>query len=170
VPALLALALLAAALPAQAFNPQPEPPAFGLVGLVRTQSAILNVVLTHPPDPTQPPDPMAPACELVLSFQDASGQTYLDAAGAQISRRVALRGNAAASLQIGSRDVVPDGQLRGSIRAVVHPPDPLHPPDPQCEGLVATLEVVDAFGFTRVLYVSELKEADIPPDPQEPER
>src|SRR5262245_27908923 len=130
---LCAAALAAAAGPASAFNPQPEPPAFGMMGLARTQWAILNAVLT------QPPDPAAPACEMVLSFVDAGGRLFHDAAGNELTKRVSLRGNVAQSIVVRSQDVVPDGQFRTSIRGVVQPPDPGQPPDPQCVGLVATV-------------------------------
>ena len=142
-------ALAVAALPAGAFNPQPEPP-LGMVGLARTQTAILNAVLT------QPPDPAAPACVMVLSFVDAAGRLFHDAAGNQVVKRVELRGNVAQSIQLRSQDAVPDGQLRVPIRGVVQPPDPTQPPDPQCVGLVATLEIVDLLGATRVLAVSQI--------------
>jgi hypothetical protein len=155
----LGAAWLAAAGPAAAFNPQPEPPAFGMMGLARTQWALLTAVLT------QPPDPGAPACEMALSFVDSTGRLLNDAAGNPLTRRVSLRGNVAASLQVRSQDVIPDGQLRFAIRGVVQPPDPGQPPDPQCVGLVATVEIVDLLGATRVLAVSQIH----PPDPLEPE-
>src|SRR5262245_48193118 len=88
---LCAAAMAMGAGPAAAFNPQPEPP-LGMVGLARTQTAILNAVLT------QPPDPVAPACVMVLSFVDASGRLFHDAAGAEITKRVELRGNVAQSI------------------------------------------------------------------------
>jgi hypothetical protein len=46
----------------RAFNPQPEPPAFKMVGLARTQTAVLNVVATNPPGDTRT------ACRRGLSF------------------------------------------------------------------------------------------------------
>ncbi len=146
-------AALAAAATAAAFNPQPEPP-LGIVGLARSQTAILNAVLTQPPDPGQPPDPAAPPCVMVLAFVDASGQVFHDAAGSEVTKRVELRGHAADSLVLRSQDAVPSGQLRVAIRGVVQPPDPTQPPDPQCGGLVATLEIVDILGMTRVLATS----------------
>jgi hypothetical protein len=147
---LCAAALAVTALPASAFNPQPEPP-LGVMGLARTQTAILNVVLT------QPPDPAAPACVMVLSFVDATGRRFHDASGAEVTKRVDLRGNVAQALVLRWQDAVPDGQLRVPIRGVVQPPDPALPPDPQCAGLVATLEIVDLLGATRVLAVSRIQ-------------
>jgi hypothetical protein len=132
---------------ARAFNPQPEPPAFGIVGLSQTQTAILNAVLT------QPPDPARPACELVLSFVDADGQPFHDAAGTEITKRVMLQGAKARSLQLRPAEAVPVGQTRAPIRAVVsQPPDPQGPSD--CTGLVATLELVSRRGLTQMLYAS----------------
>lgn len=143
----------------RAFNPQPEPPLwFGMVGLAQTQSAVLNVVLTTPPDPNQPPDPQRQACHLVLSFMDAQGRPFHDAAGNEVKKMVELRGNVADSLRLRSGDAIPTGQLRAPIRALLsQPPDPAQPSD--CVGLVATLEIVGPLGFTQLLYVAQ------PPDP-----
>lgn len=52
---------------ASAFNPQPDPPGYSMVGIAAGQTARLNVVLTNPgtdrsapPDPCAPPDPYSP--------------------------------------------------------------------------------------------------------------
>jgi hypothetical protein len=147
---------------ARAFNPQPEPPLwFGMVGLAQTQSAVLNVVLTTPPDPNQPPDPQRAACRLVLSFMDAQGEPFHDAAGNEVKKMAELRGNVADSLRLRAGDAIPIGQLRTPIRPLVsQPPDPTEPGD--CRGLVATLEIVGPLGFTQLLYVGQ------PPDPANP--
>jgi hypothetical protein len=146
---LAACALAIAAAPAQAFNPQPEPP-LTMVGLARTQTAVLSAVIA------QPPDPAAPPCVMDLAFVDASGAPFHDAAGAEVKKRVSLRPGFAAFLQLRSQDAVPDGQLRVAIRAVVQPPDPTQPPDPACDGLVASVEIVDLLGMTRVLMTSQI--------------
>src|SRR5262245_36974111 len=140
---LAAAGLLFVTGPAVAFNPQPEPPAFGMVGLARSQTAILNVVLAPVPEDGQPP------CLVDLSFADASGRSFRDAAGHDVRKRVELRGNVAATLQLRWQDAIPGGQLRAPIRAVAIPvPDDGF----DCTGLVATLEIVDLLGGTRVLY------------------
>jgi hypothetical protein len=133
-----------------AFNPQPEPPAFGMASLARTQTALLNAVLTQPPDPQQPPDPGL-ACRLVLSFVDANGVVFHDAAGNLIQRPVELRDHVAASLQLRAADILGPTQLRVPIRAVLtyQPPDPTQPSD--CTGLVGTLEIVNLLGSTQLL-------------------
>src|SRR5262245_20625133 len=82
---LAAAGLLFVTAPAVAFNPQPEPPAFGMVGLARSQTAILNVVLAPVPEDVQPP------CLVDLSFADASGRSFRDAAGHDVRKRVELR-------------------------------------------------------------------------------
>jgi hypothetical protein len=147
----LAMALAGAGLvavgTARAFNPQPEPPAFGMVGMSQTQTAMLNAVLTHAADSTRP------GCDVVLSFVDADGAPFHDAAGTEITKRVTLKGARAESLRLRPSEAMPDGQMRAPIRAVVTlPPDPMEPSD--CTGLVATLELVSRRGLTQTLYAS----------------
>ena len=128
--------------PGWAFNPQPEPPAFGMASLTRSQSAILSAVLTEAAGSTA-------ACEVVLSFVDAQGEPFVDAAGAAVGKRVTLLGGVAQSLELRANAVIGE-EARVAIRAVLQPP-----PDPtaeQCVGLVATLEIVNARGRTLVLY------------------
>jgi hypothetical protein len=118
---------------------------FGMVGLARTQTAVLNVVLTPTPDDGRPP------CVLDLSFVDASGHVFRSAAGLDVAKRVTLRRNVADSLALRWQDVVPAGQLRAPIRAVAAPtPDGGN--QAGCTGLAVSLEIVDALGFTHVLY------------------
>lgn len=137
---------------AEAFNPQPEPPAFGMQGAVLGQIAQLNAVLTFPPDPQLPP------CVVDLSFMDASGQVFVDPAGNQVKKQVMLLLNVADSLSMLASDVLPPRQTRVQLRAVVD-----HPPDPQCDGLRATVEIIESrTGKTVLLYEG------VPPDPQAP--
>jgi hypothetical protein len=139
----LAVAVLAAT-PAAAFNPQPEPPAFGMIGLSRMQKVLLHAVLTRPVGTTRA------GCEVVLSFVDGTGKPFHDAAGAEITRVATLRDQTAASLSLDSRDVLTDGAARKAIRAVLsQPPDPT---ETDCGGLVATLEIVNARGRTVLFY------------------
>jgi len=46
--AFLMLLVLGLTTSAQAFNPQPDPPGFGMIGIVRGQTARLNVVIDNP--------------------------------------------------------------------------------------------------------------------------
>jgi hypothetical protein len=151
--ATLLIAFSLAPFATRAFNPQPEPPAFGVVGIGRGQFAVLNAVLTQPvpDDSSPPPDDNRSGCRLVLSFVGADGRTLLDASGAEAKKSVELRGGVAESLVLQAADVLADGQLRRSIRAVmIGPPDDSIPSD--CTGLVATMEIVGPNGWTQVLY------------------
>lgn len=169
------LVLAAVAGGVRAFNPQPEPPArFGMVGLARTQMAVLNAVLAVPI-----PNDGRSSCRLVLSFVDGQGRPFHDASGSEVSKLIELRGGAADSIRLRAADVLLDGQLRIPIRAVVTPvpndgspvpedgtpvPDDGIPvPDDgipvpndgvpsDCTGLVATLEIVGPLGATQLLY------------------
>ena len=73
VAGVIAVALAAGALSqiARAFNPQPDPPRYGMVGIADGQTARLNIVNLGVPDPTTgfPPDP----CRTRLQFLDADG-------------------------------------------------------------------------------------------------
>ena len=128
------------------FNPQPDPPRFGIVGMGRDQAAILNVVLVElPPDPDVPPDPGHPGCLVELSFVGADGRTLQDAAGHTIKWRTTLHGSVAQRLAFRGASVMGENQARLPIRAVVeHPPDP----DSDCNGLIATVELVAPNGWT----------------------
>jgi hypothetical protein len=54
----------------KAFNPQPDPPRFGMVGIAEGQTARLNLVnLLTPGASTVPPDP----CRAELQFLDGDG-------------------------------------------------------------------------------------------------
>jgi len=57
---------------AGAFNPQPDPPGYGMVGIADGQTARLNIVNIGVIDPTTglPPDP----CRVRLQFVDADGR------------------------------------------------------------------------------------------------
>jgi hypothetical protein len=141
------MAVLTAADPVWSFNPQPDPPRFGIVGVARDQTAVINAVLGEPPDDGHP------GCRLVLSFVGADGRTLVDAMGTEIKTLVTLRGGAASSLTFRAADVMDEGQHRLSTRAVIDvPPDPGLPPDPDvpsdCNGLVATVELVAPNGWT----------------------
>jgi len=131
---------------------------FGMVGLARTQTAVLSAVLTSPT-----PDDGRAACRMVLSFVDAQGRPFHDAAGGAVSELIELRGGAAQSIRLRSGDVLRSDQLRIPIRAVLTPT-----PDDglasHCSGLVATLEIVSALGVTEVLHSPTPDDGLPPPD------
>jgi len=115
---------------AGAFNPQPDPPGYGMVGIADGQTARLNIVNIGVPDPTTgvPPDP----CRARLQFVDADGS------------ELASRGVAPEMGHAKFLDFTPSflstngGPLRAEIRAVVLT-DNGAPPGP-CR---VTLEIFD---------------------------
>ncbi|MDT7777845.1 MAG: hypothetical protein QOC99_357 [Acidobacteriota bacterium] len=50
---------------ARAFNPQPDPPRYTMVGIVRGQSIRINASNIAPSDPNSPPDPCVPSVEVI---------------------------------------------------------------------------------------------------------
>jgi hypothetical protein len=155
-------AALGLAAPALAFNPQPEPPAFGMVGLGRYQSASLTAVLTQPADPSHP------GCGVMLSFVDETGNVLKDAAGNKFVKKYVLTGNVARSLVLRAEDILADGQTRKAIRAVVADlPDADAPT--ACVGMVAVFEIIAPNGWTAVvqeLSISPPRDP-CPPDPND---
>lgn len=151
------LAAVLTAAGAYAFNPQPEPPAFGMVGLGRGQAAHLHAVLAVPPEPVMPRGTDSP-CHVRLSFVDEQGIIVIHGdTGMELSTSVELRPGIAASL------VLPETAMRGaSTRALVRavmgivpptaPDGSVLPYEGQCDGLTATLEISDRQGRTQLLY------------------
>jgi hypothetical protein len=132
---------------ATAFNPQPDPPRFGMVGIADSQTARLNLVNLGIPAPDGfPPDP----CRAHLKFFDGEGNLLA-------SRRVDLKPGQAAFLDFAASFNPPvndtdAGPLRAEIRAALVPIDGAYPPP--CK---ATVEIFDnATGRSSILY---------PPDP-----
>ena len=128
---LLGLGVLSRA--AGAFNPQPDPPGFGMVGIAEGQTARLNVVNLGNADPLHPPDP----CRVELQFFDADGNAI---AGS----RARVRPGQAVSLDYVASFVPADiatGAVvaaRAEIRPAVNTDTGLLPP--QCR---ATVEIFD---------------------------
>jgi hypothetical protein len=132
---------------ATAFNPQPDPPRFGMVGITDGQTARLNLVNLGIPTTTGfPPDP----CRAHLKFFDGDGNLLA-------SRLVDLKPGEAAFLDFVPSFVPPVNgtsiaPLRAEIRGAVKPVDGLYAPP--CK---ATVEIFDnVSGRTSILY---------PPDP-----
>ena len=148
----------AAQLRAQADPPDPNRQQFGIVGLVRGQTARLNIVYLPPVDPDLPPGP----CRVRLMFLNSQGDVitesdvslmpghggYVDA----VNDRRSL-----GSPRPGAADPPDPGrqQLRG---AWFHPPDPGLPPidpdRPSCSSdhFIANIEIFGRDGATSVLY------------------
>jgi hypothetical protein len=122
--------------PVRAFNPQPDPPGFGLVGLTQGQSLRINVTNpATPPDPNLPPDPI----RVVMAFRNTDGELFRNGEGNPIRRIVLLRAGESAALGLNADDFARsfDGNGRLQLRPVVQiqqadgvngsPPDPCLP-------------------------------------------
>ena len=128
----LVIAVGASSRPANAFNPQPDPPRIGMVGIADGQTARLNLVNVSAPDDLLLPPP----CRAQLQFLDADGNVLAQ------RRVVVAAGHAAfvdfrpsfAPTNIG--DVL--GPARAEIRAAVDSADGVVPPP--CR---ASLEIFD---------------------------
>lgn len=149
--------------------PDPVHPAFGLTGLARGQSAILNVFWGDPHE--VPPNP----CHVSVAFVDVTGSPLLDVTGAPVAGDGSVRPGAAFALRVRGSDVL-GSRLRSSFRPVVtgfvEDPDPEAPPNP-CHGLVPTFEIYDDVSLRTESLHAPLSE--IPPpvgdqDPPEPDR
>lgn len=153
----------------QAFNPQPEPPAFGMVGLARLQTARLSLVNLQPPDPQQWVGGV-PRVGARLTFLDVTGRPFLDRTGASIGLDVDLEPGASAFVDLRSMDAFrnvtgPRVQFRPLVEFL---DDPMMTTPCPCERAVATLEIFDELtGRTMVLY-AQPPDPTQPPDPAEP--
>jgi hypothetical protein len=131
--------------PAQAFAQERELPAFGMVGLARGQTAVLNLVLVGQ---------SGVGCRVTASFVNASGEVFNDRAGNPVQQTFSLRDNVAAELRLGSADILADGESRKPTRVVLQgPPDDSTPSD--CTCLVATREILNSNGRTSISDLAE---------------
>ena len=121
-----------------AFNPQPDPPGYGLVGITDIQSIRINAVNTKVPDPNSPPDP----CRVVMTFRDANGNPFLNGNGNVIRRIALLNAGESAFLVLNGANLGrdPNGrvQLRPDVRVQQADGTPDTPPDP----CIPTVEVI----------------------------
>ena len=152
--AIAATVVLAARAEAQVAPGPPDQPVFGLFGIARGQSALLNVSIGNPGlRPGQlPPDP----CHVTLGFVNDSNQPLTNRRGGMITADGIVRPGASLSLEIHSAEVFNAGDggrklMRPVVIGEVVPGNPDLPA--ACPGLAATLEVLDsAAGATSVLY------------------
>jgi len=158
--ALVAVAGLASATAAEAFNPQPEPPAFGMLGIVQGQTARLSVVNIHPPEPG------APSCRVGLGFVDAEGGLLLPAV------QVTLRPGQAAFADLDLRAFDVAEGVRVQVRPVFVPPvDPDRPRGRlrrACDDVLATLEVFDTRTGQSLLLLNPAVIRGFNPQPEPP--
>jgi len=147
---------------AQAFNPQPDPPGFGMFGITDFQRAHLHVSL---PDTQKtrggfPPGP----CRVEVSFVNEDGKAVMTETH---TLSPGITGN---SIFTPAREIPTDTvglssdagllvpAVRQQLRAVVNPLDSTLPPGP-CHDLLATVQVDNQQGGAPTLTVS-------PRDPQ----
>ena len=125
---------------AQAFNRQPEPPGFGMLGVIGSQTARLNVSWASPPEPDRVAFPPGP-CRglLLLRFVDQAGNVL-----AERTARLATDESTALEYssfgRLGSGDEPGAAGLRSHVRAIVSWTE--FPPGPCREGaLFGNVEV-----------------------------
>ena len=153
----LMLLVLGLTTSAQAFNPQPDPPGFGMIGIVRGQTARLNVVIDNP-NIIDNPDIL-----VALTFVDDMGNVLAES-------RVSLTPGQAQHLEYSSAFGT---LLREQIRAIVRFID-----DPniriRAPRILGTLEVFDTeSGHTAFILPGTerfIKEVDPAPAPATPGR
>jgi hypothetical protein len=97
---------------ATAFDPQPDPPAFGVVSITPDQALRLNAVCAGHGVNGTPPDP----CRAELMFHTAAGDTIL-------SRFVELRPGEAAFIDVSPGTRTAAGERVGIIPCIIPGPD-----------------------------------------------
>jgi hypothetical protein len=151
VMALAAILLAAAAIwdnstsRVSAFNPQPDPPALGMLGITPEQTARLNVINWG--DRSGPIPSGDRPVQVELSFFDSQGNLLLR------STETLMEGHAA-FLDLNGATLFPSGDVgdavglsnRAEIRGGVQVLGPIPEPDRNTLNLVPTLEVFDNFG------------------------
>lgn len=151
----LATLLLLGAGAARAFNPQPEPPGFGMFGVTQIQRAHLHVAL---PAVQKTPGQLPPGpCRVEVSFVDEAGKEVQPP-----TVHTLWPGQAGNEIFTPTR-TVPNPELRAAaptiddfrhqLRAIVNPLDSTLPPGP-CRGLLATVQVDNQQGGAPTLTLS----------------
>ena len=145
-----------------AFNPQPDPPGFGIVGITRNETLRINIVNLALADRELPPDP----CRVVLSFRDAQGHPLTNGDNQVIRRAVDLQAGESAFLDLNGNQFGPGDttlptrvQLRPFVRVVEGPRPGIGgtPPDP----CFPTMEVFDnSTGRTTLFAAATLRFVD----------
>ena len=146
--AVVSLLVLIGAGSAQAFNPQPDPPGFGMFGITEVQRAHLHVALpaVQKSRAALPSDP----CRVELSFVDEAGMTVAT------DMHTIMPGQTATMIFTPDRTspvTLAAADARHQLRGVVTPLDRALPPGP-CKGLVATVQVDNQQGGAPTLTLS----------------
>lgn len=140
----------------KAFNPQPDPPGYGMVGMTTGQTIRINVVNTNEPDQSLPPDP----CRVIMNFRDADGNLFRNSEGQPIRRIVQLPAGQSTLLDLNGDVFAGDGRIQLRPVARVQQPDGRNglPPDP----CIPTVEVF-ATGTGRTQFIVPALTARQPP-------
>ena len=146
----------------EAFNPQPDPPGLGMVGIAQGQTLRINVVNTALPNPDFPPDP----CRVTLNFRNADGEIFRNGDGNPITRTILLQAGRSTSLELNADDFQREAngmrlQLRPVARVQQSDGNRNLPPDP----CIPTAEVFNnANGRTQFLisYLPAVQRAATP--------
>ena len=132
---------------AQAFNPQPDPPRYGMIGITPGETLRINVANPQLPSATLPRP-----CRVELTFLDSTGNPLLPPVQRTLeagqSAHFDLNGDAL--FPTGTGDVLLRAEVRPVVRVLPNPTDvgsAFVPPDP----CVSSIELFDnATGKTRV--------------------
>ena len=113
----------------EAFNPQPDPPGFGIFGISESQIMKINVVNTAPAPIA---DAAAEACRVVMTFVDQNGNVLTRSDGTVISRVAQLNGWQSISIAVDASNFIRGGrlQLRPVVKIQQADGDGTSPPDP----------------------------------------
>lgn len=142
-----------------AFNPQPDPPGYGMVGITEGQTLRISVVNTAPV-PTEAGTQPNPS-RVVMTFRDANGSQILNANGQPIQRVVFLNAGQAASLNLNVDNLPRINGLRLEIRPDIRIQRPDSnggvPPDP----IIPTAEIINNQNGRTQFMLQHF----VPPDP-----
>ena len=123
----------------EAFNPQPDPPGFGIFGISESQIMKINVVNTAPvANADTPPDP----CRVLMNFLDQNGNVLTRNDGTPIRRVAQLSGGQSISIAVDASNFVRSGrlQLRPVVQIQQADGGGLTPPDP----CIPSVEVINS--------------------------
>lgn len=127
--------------PVSAFNPQPDPPAFGMIGITNTQTARLNVVRVQPTPAGDRP------VRVELSFFDSQGMLLLRSTESLMPGHAAFLDLDGATLMMPRAAADSFASDRAQIRGTVHIIQSIPVGESNTLNLVPTLEVFDNAGI-----------------------
>ena len=123
----------------EAFNPQPDPPGFGIFGISESQIMRINVVNTAAA-PTA--DTSSDPCRVIVTFIDQNGGTLTRSDGTPVRRAALLAGGQSISIAVDASNFIRSGRLQLHPVAQIQQADGdgTHPPDP----CIPSVEVINS--------------------------